>query len=42
MVVKVVVLLGEAGDDGGENRFLVFDSFTGLFAHRGHAGVHVR
>ena len=42
VVVKVVVLLGEAVDDGGENRFLFFDSFTGVFAHRGHAGVHIR
>ena len=42
VVVKVVVLLGEAVDDGGENRFLFFDSFTGVFAHRRHAGVHIR
>ena len=41
-IIMFLVLLGEALDDGGENRFVVFDSFTGLFAHRGHAGVHIR
>ena len=40
VVIKVVVLIGEAVDDGGENRFLFFDSFTGVFAHQRHAGVH--
>ena len=42
MVIKVVVLIDEAVDDGGDNRFLFFDSFTGVFAHRTHAGVHIR
>ena len=41
-ILKVVVLINEAVDDGGEDRCVCFDSCTGFFAHRGHAGVHVR
>ena len=41
-IIKVVFLIGEAVDDGVEDRCVCFDSCTGLVAHRGHAGVHVR
>ena len=42
VIIKVVVLIGEAVNDGGENWFLFCDSVTGVFAQRRHAGVQIR